>query len=184
MKRRNLGPLEVPAIGLGCMVMPGFYFPGSEEQSIATLHRAAAIGMNFIDTADAYGNGRNEELVARAIKGRRGDYIIATKFGNVWAPDADYDVDGRPEYVAAACEASLRRLGIETIDLYYQHRVDKSVPIEQTAYYIESNQWVKAYNPTAVHCLTLSLLVLFIRTDDKEHALATNDLAIAADLFY
>ena len=132
MKHRKLGALETPAIGLGCMVMPGFYFPGSEEQSIATLHRAAAIGMNFIDTADAYGNGRNEELVARAIKGRRGDYIIATKFGNVWAPDADYDVDGRPEYVAAACEASLRRLGIETIDLYYQHRVDPKVPIEDT----------------------------------------------------
>ncbi|TAK79844.1 MAG: aldo/keto reductase [Betaproteobacteria bacterium] len=132
MKRRKLGALEVPAIGLGCMVMPGFYFPGSEEQSIATLHRAAAIGVNFIDTADAYGNGRNEELVARAIKGRRGDYIIATKFGNVWRPDADYGVDGRPEYVAAACEASLKRLGIETIDLYYQHRVDPKVPIEET----------------------------------------------------
>jgi len=132
MKRRKLGTLEVSTIGLGCMVMPGFYFPGSEEQSIATLHRAAAIGMNFIDTADAYGNGRNEELVARAIKGRRGDYIIATKFGNVWQPDADYGVDGRPEYVAAACEASLQRLGIETIDLYYQHRVDPKVPIEET----------------------------------------------------
>ena len=127
-----LGALEVPAIGLGCMVMPGFYFAGAEEDSIATLHRAADIGMNFIDTADAYGNGRNEALVARAIRGRRGDYLIATKFGNVWRPDVDYEVDGRPEYVAAACEASLRRLGIETIDLYYQHRVDPKVPIEDT----------------------------------------------------
>jgi aryl-alcohol dehydrogenase-like predicted oxidoreductase len=132
MKRRRLGTLEVPAIGLGCMVMPGFYFPGSEEESIATLRRAAEIGVNFIDTADAYGNGRNEELVGRAIRGRRGDYIIATKFGNVWQPNADYGVDGRPEYVAAACEASLRRLGVETIDLYYQHRVDPRVPIEDT----------------------------------------------------
>ncbi|TAK46394.1 MAG: aldo/keto reductase [Betaproteobacteria bacterium] len=132
MKQRKLGALEVPAIGLGCMVMPGFYFPGSEEQSIATLHRAAAIGMNFIDTADAYGNGKNEELVGRAIGGRRGEYLIATKFGNVWRPNADYGVDGRPEYVAAACEASLKRLGIETIDLYYQHRVDPRVPIEET----------------------------------------------------
>ncbi|TAN51470.1 MAG: aldo/keto reductase [Betaproteobacteria bacterium] len=132
MKRRKLGALEVPAIGLGCMVMPGFYFPGSEEQSIATLHRAAAIGVNFIDTADAYGNGKNEELVGRAIRGRRYDFVVATKFGNVWQPGADYGVDGRPEYVAAACEASLKRLQIETIDLYYLHRVDPKVPIEET----------------------------------------------------
>ena len=132
MKRRQLGALEVPAIGLGCMVMPGFYFPGSEEDSIATLHRAAEVGVNFIDTADAYGNGRNEQLVGRALKGRRNDFIVATKFGNVWQPDVDYDVDGRPEYVAAACEASLKRLGIETIDLYYLHRVDAKVAIEET----------------------------------------------------
>jgi len=132
MKHRKLGTLETPAIGLGCMVMPGFYFPGSEEESIATLHRAADLGANFIDTADAYGNGRNEELVGRALKGRRNDYLVATKFGNVWRPEADYDVDGRPEYVAAACEASLKRLGIETIDLYYLHRVDAKVAIEDT----------------------------------------------------
>ncbi len=132
MKRRKLGAFEVPAIGLGCMVMPGFYFAGAEEASIATLHRAADLGMNFLDTADAYGNGKNEELVARAIRGRRNAYLIATKFGNVWRPNVDYDVDGRPEYVAAACEASLKRLGIETIDLYYQHRVDPKVPIEDT----------------------------------------------------
>jgi len=132
MKKRKLGTLEVPAIGFGCMVLPGFYFAGSEEQAIATLRRAADIGVNFLDTADAYGNGRNEELVGRAIKGRREHYLIATKFGNVWKPDADYDVDGRPEYVAKACEASLGRLGVETIDLYYQHRVDPRVPIEDT----------------------------------------------------
>jgi aryl-alcohol dehydrogenase-like predicted oxidoreductase len=132
MKKRKLGRLEVPAIGLGCMVLPGFYFAGSEEQAIATLHRAADIGVNFLDTADAYGNGKNEELVGRAIKGQRQRYLIATKFGNVWKPNVDYDVDGRPEYVMQACEASLKRLGIDAIDLYYQHRVDPRVPIEDT----------------------------------------------------
>jgi aryl-alcohol dehydrogenase-like predicted oxidoreductase len=132
MQKRKLGSFEVPAVGFGCMVLPGFYFPGSEEQAIATLRRAADIGVNFLDTADAYGNGKNEELVGRAIAGRRNDYLIATKFGNVWAPDAAYGVDGRPQYVIEACESSLRRLGIETIDLYYQHRVDPRVPIEDT----------------------------------------------------
>lgn len=131
MQKRKLGSFEVPAVGFGCMVLPGFYFPGSEEQAIATLRRAAEIGVNFLDTADAYGNGRNEELVGRAIAGRRNDYLIATKFGNVWAPDAAYGIDGRPHYVIEACEASLRRLGIETI-VYYQHRVDPRVPIEDT----------------------------------------------------
>jgi aryl-alcohol dehydrogenase-like predicted oxidoreductase len=132
MKKRKLGPLEVPAIGFGCMVLPGFYFPGSEEQAIATLRRAAEVGVNFLDTADAYGSGKNEALVGRAIKGRRDRYIIATKFGNVWKPGLDYDVCGRPEYVAQACDESLKRLGIDTIDLYYQHRVDPNVPIEDT----------------------------------------------------
>jgi len=132
MKKRKLGQLEVPAIGFGCMVLPGFYFPGSEEQAIATLQRAPDVGVNFLDTADAYGNGKNEELVGRAIKGRRERYLIATKFGNVWKPNVDYDVNGSPEYVQQACEASLQRLGIETIDLYYQHRVDPRVPIEDT----------------------------------------------------
>jgi len=132
MKKRKLGPLEVPAIGLGCMVLPGFYFPGSEEQAIATLHRAADIGMNFLDTADAYGAGKNEALVGRAIKGRRDRYVIASKFGNVITPNAGREIDGRPEYVMSACEASLKRLGIETLDLYFQHRVDPQVPIEDT----------------------------------------------------
>ena len=132
MKKRRLGALEVPAIGFGCMVLPGFYLPGSDGQAIDTLRRAAEIGVNFLDTADAYGNGKNEELVGRAIKGQRQRYLVATKFGNVWKPDADYGVDGRPEYVAAACEASLKRLGIDAIDLYYQHRVDPNVPIEDT----------------------------------------------------
>ncbi|HSH08328.1 MAG TPA: aldo/keto reductase [Burkholderiales bacterium] len=132
MKKRKLGALEVPAIGFGCMVLPGFYFPGSDEQAIATLQRAAEIGVNVLDTADAYGNGKNEALVGRAIKGQRGRYIIATKFGNVWKPGLDYDVCGRPDYVIQACEESLQRLGIDTIDLYYQHRVDPNVPIEET----------------------------------------------------
>jgi aryl-alcohol dehydrogenase-like predicted oxidoreductase len=132
MKKRKLGSLEVPAIGFGCMVLPGFYFAGSEEQAIATLRRAAEVGVNFLDTADAYGSGKNEELVGRAIKGQRDRYIIATKFGNVWKPGLDYDVCGRPEYVAQACDESLKRLGIDTIDLYYQHRVDPAVPIEDT----------------------------------------------------
>jgi len=132
MDKRKLGNFEVPALGFGCMVLPGFYLPGSEEQAIATLRRAGDIGMNFLDTADVYGNGKNEELVGRAIAGRRGDFLIATKFGNVFAPNVEYDIDGSPGYVMAACEASLRRLGIETIDLYYQHRVDPRVPIEET----------------------------------------------------
>jgi aryl-alcohol dehydrogenase-like predicted oxidoreductase len=132
MQQRKLGALEVPALGFGCMVLPGFYFPGSDAQAIATLRRAAEIGVNFLDTADAYGNGKNEELVSRAIKGQRDRYIIATKFGNVWQPGLDYDVCGRPDYVMQACAESLQRLGIDTIDLYYQHRVDPQVPIEET----------------------------------------------------
>jgi aryl-alcohol dehydrogenase-like predicted oxidoreductase len=132
MNKRRLGALEVPAIGLGCMVMPGFYLPGSEEQSLATLARAAEIGCNFLDTSDMYGNGANEKLLARALKGRREDYIVATKFGQVRRADGAMDVDGRPEYVAEACDRSLERLGIDHIDLYYQHRVDPKVPIEDT----------------------------------------------------
>lgn len=133
-KRKRLGnsDLEVSAIGLGCMVMPGFYAPGEEAESIATIHRAAEIGINFLDTSDAYGMGKNEELVGRAVAGRRDDYVIATKFGNIRLPDGKLGADGRPEYVIQACEASLRRLRIDVIDLYYQHRVDPTVPIEDT----------------------------------------------------
>ena len=134
MKQRILGAsgLEVPAIGLGCMVMPGFYNPGDEAQSIATLHRAAEIGVTHLDTSDAYGAGKNEDLLGRAIKGRRDDYFIATKFGNVRDADGKPAVKGDPEYVTEACDKSLARLGIDVIDLYYQHRVDPSVPIEDT----------------------------------------------------
>lgn len=134
MKIKQLGnsDLQVSAVGLGCMVMPGFYAPGEEAESIATIHRAAEIGINFLDTSDAYGMGKNEELLGRALTGRRSDYVIATKFGNIRLPDGKIGANGRPEYVVRACEASLRRLRIEVIDLYYQHRVDPMVPIEDT----------------------------------------------------
>ncbi len=134
MKTKRLGAsdLEVPLIGLGCMVLPGFYGPGSEENAIATLHHAADIGVNFLDSSDLYGWGENEELISKAVSGRRDDYIIATKFGNVRHDDGSQSVNGRPEYVQQACEASLRRLNIDVIDLYYQHRVDTTVPIEDT----------------------------------------------------
>jgi aryl-alcohol dehydrogenase-like predicted oxidoreductase len=121
--------IKVSAIGLGCMSMSGIYGPGDDEQSIAAIHEALEQGINFIDTADVYGNGHNEELVGRAIKGRRDQVVLATKFGNLMATGG---VDGRPEYVIEACEKSLKRLGVDTIDLYYQHRIDTSVPTEDT----------------------------------------------------
>ena len=132
MKRRRLGPIEVGAIGLGCMSMTPIYGEPSEPEAIATIHRAIELGCDLIDTSDAYGVGTNEELVARAIKGRRDKVVLATKFGNIRDPQGRPAVDGRPEYVREACEASLKRLGTETIDLYYIHRVDPSVPIEET----------------------------------------------------
>jgi len=126
------GP-EVSAIGLGCMGMSEFYGSSSEEESIATIHHALDSGVTFLDTADMYGVGKNEELVGRAIRDRRGEVFLATKFGNVRGPAGEFlGVKGDPEYVRSACEASLRRLGVEVIDLYYQHRVDPSVPIEDT----------------------------------------------------
>jgi aryl-alcohol dehydrogenase-like predicted oxidoreductase len=135
MRHRKLGnsSLTVSAIGLGCMGMSEFYGPRNEEESVATIHLALERGVNFLDTADMYGTGHNEELVGRAIKGRRNDLVLATKFGNVRGPDGSFlGINGRPEYVHRACEASLRRLNVETIDLYYQHRVDANVPIEET----------------------------------------------------
>ena len=134
MNRRTLGQgLEVSAQGLGCMGMSEFYGAGNDEESIATIHAALDAGVDFLDTADMYGPFKNEELVGRAIKDRRGDVVLATKFGNQRNADGSFlRINGTPEYVAEACDASLRRLGVDVIDLYYQHRVDRTVPIEET----------------------------------------------------
>jgi aryl-alcohol dehydrogenase-like predicted oxidoreductase len=135
MQTRELGGsgLFVSALGLGCMGMSDFYGGGEEAESIATLHRAIELGVTFLDTADIYGLGSNEELVGKAIKNRRGDVVLATKFGNIRAEDGTFiGVNGKPDYVRSACEASLRRLQVDVIDLYYQHRVDPDTPIEDT----------------------------------------------------
>ncbi|WP_296585091.1 aldo/keto reductase [Xanthobacter sp.] len=135
MDHRSLGRsgLSASAIGLGCMGMSEFYGPSDDEQSLATLAAALDLGINFFDTADMYGVGHNERLLGRFLKGRRDRIILATKFGNVRGPNGErLGVSGTPDYVRSACDASLERLGIDTIDLYYQHRVDPKTPIEET----------------------------------------------------
>jgi aryl-alcohol dehydrogenase-like predicted oxidoreductase len=133
MKTRTLGQLTVSALGLGCMGMSEFYGDGDEQESIATIHEFLDAGGSLLDTADMYGPFTNEKLVGRAIAGRRADVVLATKFGNERREDGSWvGINGRPEYVRSACDASLQRLGVDHIDLYYQHRVDKTVPIEDT----------------------------------------------------
>ncbi len=134
MYKRKLGAgLEVSALGLGCMGMSDFYSGRDEAEAIATIHRALDLGVDFLDTADIYGVGANEELVGRALAGRRDKVVVATKFGNVRSADGRFlGVNGKPDYVRQCCDASLRRLGVDVIDLYYQHRVDPETPIEET----------------------------------------------------
>ena len=133
MKKRSLGQgLEVSAIGLGCMSMTDIYGPRDDAESIETIRHALDTGVTFIDTADMYGNGQNETLVGEALKGRRSEATLATKFGNLRLPDGKTGVNGRPDYAPRACDASLKRLGTDVIDLYFLHRVDPDVPIEET----------------------------------------------------
>jgi aryl-alcohol dehydrogenase-like predicted oxidoreductase len=132
MQKRKCGSLEVSAIGLGLMSMSGIYGDADDAESIGVIHHALDQGIDFLDTADMYGWGHNETLLGKALRGRRAGVVVATKFGQIKGADGRQGVDGRPEYVRQACEASLKRLGLEVIDLYYQHRVDPNVPIEET----------------------------------------------------
>jgi aryl-alcohol dehydrogenase-like predicted oxidoreductase len=132
MERRKLGQLEVSAVGLGCATMTPFYDAPDPGSGIATIRKARELGVDFLDTADGYGRGHNEELIAQAIAGHRDDYVIASKFGNLGLLGDPRFADGRPEYVREACEKSLKRLHTDVIDLYYIHRIDPTVPIEDT----------------------------------------------------
>src|SRR3974390_347641 len=134
MEKRKLGRVgpEVSAIGLGCMSLSGVYGTSDDEAGIRLIHSAVELGVDHFDSSDMYGWGQNEELLGRALKGRRNGVVIATKFGQTRRPGGANGVDGSPGYVANACDASLRRLGVDVIDLYYQHRVDPAVPVEDT----------------------------------------------------
>ena len=132
MQKRKLGELEVGAVGLGCATMTPFYGEPDRAEAIRTIQRARELGVDLLDSSDAYGNGRNEELIAEAVAGHRGDYVIASKFGNVQLQGGPRFADGRPEYVKECCDKSLKRLKTDAIDLYYIHRVDADVPIEDT----------------------------------------------------
>src|SRR5919206_2476219 len=134
MEMRTLGKsdLKVSAVGLGLMSMSGIYGNANDEESIRVIHYALDKGVNFLDSSDMYGWGHNEQLLGQALRGKRERVVLATKFGNLRKPDGTPGVNGRPEYVPTACDASLKRLGVDVIDLYYQHRVDPSVPIEET----------------------------------------------------
>jgi aryl-alcohol dehydrogenase-like predicted oxidoreductase len=132
MKRRKLGTLDVSAMGLGCMGMTPIYGTPDPDEVIATIHAALDAGIDVLDSSDAYASGKNESLIGAAIAGRRDDVVLTTKFGNLRNPDGSLAVNGRPKYVRQACEASLKRLGTDVIDLYYVHRIDPTVPIEET----------------------------------------------------
>jgi len=154
MEYRRLGnsPLMISEIGLGCMAMSEFYGQRDHQESLATIHRALELGINLLDTANVYGMGHNEELVGRAIQGRRDQVVLATKFGILRSADPSFrGVNGRPEYVRECCEASLRRLNVGVIDLYYQHRVDPNTPIEETV-----GEMARLLEEGKVRCLGLS----------------------------
>ena len=153
MHYRQLGAsaLRVSALGLGCMSMSGTYGKSDDAASIAVIHRALDLGVNFFDSSDMYGWGHNEALLGQALRGRRDGVVVATKFGNLRKPDGTPTVNGRPEYVGQACDASLKRLGVDTIDLYYQHRVDPATPIEDTV-----GAMARLVEQGKVRCLGLS----------------------------